>query len=406
MNQPAVVSFPTRFAKRPADAPRSPVALTPDVSRMLAQNCAVAIGASGGKDSVACALAVVAHLDAIGHTGPRVLVHADLGRVEWKDSLPCCERLAAKLGVELIVARRNAGDMLARWQGRWEANLGRYRDLSCVRLILPWSTPSMRFCTSELKVAVIASALKKRFKDQDILNVVGIRRQESSARSKMPVSAPHAGLQRKGRTGMTWNAVIEWPIEQVFEVIEEAGLELHEAYTRYGSSRVSCAFCIMSSNADMLASAGCADNHDVYRDMVELEAASTFGFQGGKWLADVAPHLLSPELAAKVERGKAAAIERQAIEAELPKHLLFAAGWPTVLPTPAEAELIASVRRRVAQAVGVEVGFTTAEAVSARYAELWAARPHVVEATADPALAVNATADLFGGCGDPDRLAA
>jgi hypothetical protein len=52
--------------------------------------------------------------------------------------------------------------MLALWQGRWANNLTRYRDLLCVKLILPWSTPSMRFCTSELKTAVIASALKKR----------------------------------------------------------------------------------------------------------------------------------------------------------------------------------------------------------------------------------------------------
>ncbi|WP_454872978.1 hypothetical protein [Paraburkholderia xenovorans] len=45
--------------------------------------------------------------------------------------------------------------MLARWQKRWENNVTRYRELSCVLLILLWSTPSMRFCTSELKTAVI-----------------------------------------------------------------------------------------------------------------------------------------------------------------------------------------------------------------------------------------------------------
>ena len=37
------------------------------------------------------------HLDRIGHTGPRLLIHADLGSVEWRDSLPTCERLAARL---------------------------------------------------------------------------------------------------------------------------------------------------------------------------------------------------------------------------------------------------------------------------------------------------------------------
>jgi 3'-phosphoadenosine 5'-phosphosulfate sulfotransferase (PAPS reductase)/FAD synthetase len=350
------------------------VALTPQIEAALNRNAVVAIGVSGGKDSVAVALAVARHLDDIGHTGPRVLIHSDLGRVEWKESLPECERLAAKMGWELIVCRRNAGDMLARWEGRWKANLKRYTDLSCVKLILPWSTPSMRFCTSELKAQVISSTLRKRFPSQEILNVTGIRREESTNRAKMPVSAPNSGLTRKNAVGTTWNAVIEWKIGEVLQEIADAGLALHEAYTKYGVSRVSCVLCIMSSGADLLASLGCDDNHDVYRMMVALEADSGFGFQGSRWLADVAPHLLSPELIERVQKAKRGAELRVAAEKLLPKHLHFTKGWPTGLPTPEEAELIASVRIQVAKAVGIDVGFTTAEQVSARYAELLAAK--------------------------------
>ncbi|BBQ03677.1 hypothetical protein BSFA1_88050 (plasmid) [Burkholderia sp. SFA1] len=152
------------------------VALTPEVSALLASDAVVAIGVSGGKDSVACALAVARHLDAIGHNGPRILVHSDLGRVEWKDSGPACERLAAHLGWELLTLQRQAGDMLARWEKRWSNNVERYRDLSCVRLILPWSTPSMRFCTSELKGSLINSALNKRFPTHNIVSITGVRR--------------------------------------------------------------------------------------------------------------------------------------------------------------------------------------------------------------------------------------
>lgn len=74
------------------------VATTPEIDGLLNRNAVVAIGVSGGKDSVAVALAVGRHLDDIGHTGPRLLIHSDLGRVEWADSLPACERLAAKMG--------------------------------------------------------------------------------------------------------------------------------------------------------------------------------------------------------------------------------------------------------------------------------------------------------------------
>lgn len=333
----------------------------------------VAVGVSGGKDSVACALAVDRHLKSIRHTGPRLLIHADLGRVEWKDSLPSCQRLAAQIGWELVVVRRKAGDMLARWQGRWANNLTRYRDLSCVKLILPWSTPSMRFCTSELKTAVIASALKKRFDGRDILNITGVRRQESPSRSRMPVSAPMSLLERKNATGLSWNVIIEWRLDEVLESISGSGLALHEAYTKYGSSRVCCAFCIMGSESDLLASAGCADNQDVYRLMVELEADSTFAFQGKRWLADVAPDLLTAPLRERIQKAKRKAVQRQNIEAELPAHLLFAKGWPTAMPTDDEAESIASVRRRISELMGIAAKHLTGDSVRSRYAGLMAA---------------------------------
>lgn len=359
-----------RFNHQHVGARAREVAVTPEVAAMLASDAVVAIGVSGGKDSVACALAVARHLDSIGHKGPRILVHSDLGRVEWKDSGPACERLAAKLGWELLTVKRQAGDMLARWEKRWANNVDRYRDLSCVRLILPWSTPALRFCTSEFKSNLLSSELKKRFPTQNIINVVGVRRQESSARSKLPVSTPHAALSTKGRTGVTWNAIIEWTIDEVFTEIAAAGLALHEAYTVYGASRVSCAYCIMSSLNDLRAAASCADNHDVYRAMVELQAASTFAFQGQRWLADVAPDLLSPALAASVSRAKAAAAQRQAIEAEIPAHLLFTSGWPTVRPTLDEAKMLASVRSRVAALVGINIQCADAASVLARYDEL------------------------------------
>lgn len=394
MRANALTLFPTEPA---------PIALTADIETLLARDCVVAVGVSGGKDSQACALAVARHLDAIGHCGPRILVHADLGRVEWRDSLPVCERLAAHLGWELLVVRRKAGDMLARWQGRWANNLQRYRDLSCVRLILPWSTPSMRFCTSELKVDVITSALKKRFPDQDIVNVAGIRRQESSARARMPVAKAQAKLTRKGRAGFTWNAIIDWDIEQVFATIAESGLALHEAYTKYGASRVSCVSCIMSSEADLKAGASCPDNAAIYREMVTLELDSTFAFQGNRWLADVAPDLLPPDLRARVPEAKARAAERIAIEAEIPKHLLYTDGWPTTVPTDAEAALLADVRRRMARLLAIDVECDTAESVQARYRHLIAVRDRSTpDALEDPATDFDNDTCIFSEQGNLD----
>src|SRR6266702_3697798 len=155
----------------------------------------VALSVSGGKDSGAMALATSAYLDELGHQGPRLLIHADLGRVEWRESLPMCQRLADRLDLPLVVVRRQAGDLLDRWRVRWQNNCERYANLETVRLILPWSTASMLFCRSELKAAIICRELVQRFPQQMILSATGIRWQESSTRAKAPIWAPQYRLE-------------------------------------------------------------------------------------------------------------------------------------------------------------------------------------------------------------------
>lgn len=371
--QKTVGFIPTLKASLARPVPK--VSVTAEVDNLLRAGAVCAIGVSGGKDSQACTDAVVRHLDEIGHTGPRVLVHADLGRVEWNDSLPVCEELAAKFGLELLVVRRPAGDMMDRWKSRWKANLKRYADLSCVKLILPWSTPSLRFCTSELKIDPLTRELKKRFPNHDIVNVAGIRRQESTTRAKMPVSAPQEKLKRKrsGKVGVTWNAIIEFTIDDVFASIAQAGLRLHEAYVRYGVSRVSCVFCIMSCQADLRASSACEDNADVYCEMVQLEADSTFAFQGQHWLADTAPQLLSADLQQAVSVAKNKAVRRVEIESQIPPHLLYTKGWPTAVPSDEDADILARVRQEMAGLFGIDLAYTTRESIQQRYAELIAA---------------------------------
>lgn len=343
------------------------VALDEAVSAMLSRDCVVAVGISGGKDSVACALAVNDQLNVIGHSGPRLLIHADLGMVEWADSLPACERLAARIGWELVVVKRAAGGLMERWESRWAANLSRYVNLECVKVILPWSTPGMRFCTSELKTEVICRALKRRFKGMEILNVLGVRRQESIARSKKPISAPNPKLLLPGVVGLDWNAIIDWTVDDVFARIAEAGLKLHEAYIDYGSSRVSCAFCIMSSLSDLKAAASSIGNRDTYIRMVELEAASTFAFQGSRWLADVAPELLSASHLAAITEAKDRAKRREALEAKIPAHLLYSKGWPTSVPTREEAVELASVRTEMSRLLGVDLKYIDPDDIVGRY---------------------------------------
>jgi 3'-phosphoadenosine 5'-phosphosulfate sulfotransferase (PAPS reductase)/FAD synthetase len=281
-----------------------------------------------------------------------------------------CERLSARLGIDLVIVRRQAGDMMDRWLSRWDANVHRYVELQCVKLILPWSTPSTRFCTAELKSAVIAREMRRRFPTGDIISAVGIRREESSSRARMPVWKPDARTMRKRGAGHTWNPLLNWTRNDVFDYIRSRGDTVHEAYTLYDSTRVSCAFCIMASVRDLTAATRCRDNHRIYREMVELAIRSTFSFQAQRWLGDVAPSLLDAHTPARLQEAKERAREREATEASLPPELLFVKGWPSFVPDRPQAQLIAHVRRKVAAAVGIDVGYTDADSVQARYAAL------------------------------------
>lgn len=363
----------------PIAAPRIDrgVITTREVDTMIAAAAPVAIGVSGGKDSCALAFATIEHLDAVGHRGPRILIHSDLGRVEWKDSAPTCQRLADRLGLELVTVRREAGDMMDRWLVRWANNVERYEALSCVRLILPWSTASMRFCTSELKTAIICRELVRRWPGRTILSACGIRREESAKRRQAPIAKAQPKLTSAPRrtTGIDWHPILDWTIGDVLAFLAARGFPLHEAYTRFGSSRVSCAFCVLASQGDIAASASCPDNADIYREMVDLEIVSSFSLQSNAWLGDVAPQLLSEEQRAGMADAKQRAARREAIEARIPKHLLYTKGWPTCVPTRDEAELLADVRRAVADLMRfTSMRCLDADGVIARYAELLEAK--------------------------------
>src|SRR3546814_19962880 len=103
-------------------------ACPPEIDSLLWNGAAVAIGVSGGKDSQAAAIATVRHLDQVGHSGPRLLIHSDLGLVEWAESAPACAALAGHLGLELVTVHRKAGGLMERWEARWTSRVRRYRS--------------------------------------------------------------------------------------------------------------------------------------------------------------------------------------------------------------------------------------------------------------------------------------
>ena len=140
-----------------------------------------------------------------------------------------------RLGVELVVVRsRQAGDLMDRRLSRWDANVTRYVSLECVKLILPRSTPSTRFCTAELKSAVIASAMRRRFPTGDVVSAVGIRREESSVRARMPIWRRDERTVRKSGMGHTWNPILGWSRADVIAIRDEIRARVTDFISRHG----------------------------------------------------------------------------------------------------------------------------------------------------------------------------
>jgi 3'-phosphoadenosine 5'-phosphosulfate sulfotransferase (PAPS reductase)/FAD synthetase len=344
------------------------IATTPEIDALIAAHAPVAIGVSGGKDSQAAGIATIEHLDRAGHTGRRILVHSDLGAVEWNESLPSCQRLAGHLGLDLVIVRRGAGDLMERWESRWASSVRRYANLETVTLVLPWSTPSMRFCTSELKTHLIAAELRRRFPGESVVSVNGVRREESAARARAPIA------DQAGPRLWIWRPIVEWRTEEVFAFIAASGVALHPAYRDYGISRVSCRFCIMAGMRDLTAAAAVPESHDLYRRMVGLEIDSTFAFQGSRWLGDVAPQLLSAAMQRDLAAAKQKAMARMRIESAVTKEMRYVKGWPTRMLSDDEARTLAQVRRSVAALMPIDAQYLDVAAIHGRYAELMTIR--------------------------------
>jgi 3'-phosphoadenosine 5'-phosphosulfate sulfotransferase (PAPS reductase)/FAD synthetase len=358
-----------------AEAARRGVSVTREIAVQIACWSPVAFGSSSGKDSSALIILVNKFLDAVAHGGERIIVHAHLGEIEWAGVVEFGERLARHVGLEFVQVRRAKGGMISRWEQRQADNFERYRTLSCVTMISPWSSAAMRFCTSELKVGVITSYLARRWPGQTIINAVGIRGEESDERAKKPISQISKSLRRAdGTRGYDWNAILSLLVEQVFLINRRDGIGVHFCYGT--QSRLSCCVCVLGSDRDLRGACHYDSNLPAILRVIALELHSCFSFQPSRWLADIfaeeRPELFTEEMRAALARAKEIAGARKLIEKRVPKELRYEKGWPTFQPTLEQCEIIASVRRDVAALLGVELLCTKAEEVYERYAELLA----------------------------------
>lgn len=321
---------------------------------------------SGGKDSQAVTIALMRHLRAQDLSNRVVLYHADLGSIEWAQSIVKCRELAEHFGLEIAVTGEGEDWMMTRWHRRWELAKGRYARLEIAKLIQPWSTPANRFCTSESKIAPSKRMARRLFGKQPYISVTGVRRAESRQRSKSSVSQ----WADAGRI-LEWRAIADYSTEMVFDLIADEGLAPHHGYTVFGLDRISCVGCVMQSFKDMLAASNVPEHAPVFRRLIDLEQNSGYSFQSGRWVMDVAEHLLTEQQRARVAGTRVLAAARAAIETTIPPALLFTDGWPTEVPSLSQAQALADARRRICDLYGIDSPYLSASTVQARIEELF-----------------------------------
>jgi DNA sulfur modification protein DndC len=201
-------------------------------SELVDRGALFVINHSGGKDSQAMTAVLRKQIPA----DQLVVVHAHLGEAEWPGVI---EHIRSTIGdLPLIVCRNENKTFL---------EMVEHRGM--------FPSPQQRQCTSDLKRGPIEREIRRYLKATPrfgslVVNCMGLRAEESSNRAKQIDFRFNKGNSLAGREWYDWLPIHRLSLDEVWEEIRKAGQEPHPAYA-LGMSRLSCVFCIMSSDSDL-----------------------------------------------------------------------------------------------------------------------------------------------------------
>ena len=246
----------------------------PTATPTLAEWDVILLNSSGGKDSQTMVRAVVKAADAEGVPRNRIVVaHADLGRVEWNGTKELAREQSEAYGIEFRAIARPQGDLLQHIEKRGM-----------------FPSPAARYCTSDHKrgqIAKIVTALDRERRDGDgfrLLNVMGLRAEESPARRKRAAFTPNRYFSTNTREVWDWLPIQHWSEDEVWQDIQESGVRYHEAYD-LGMPRLSCVFCIYAPKAALVLAA--RHNPELLAEYVNVEARIGHKFRLDVSMAEV-----------------------------------------------------------------------------------------------------------------------
>lgn len=254
--------------KRVTEGDRQPLTRRPPAIKIpekikdaLDRGAYLVINSSGGKDSQAITYMLASSPELAKYKDKMIVLHADLGRAEWPGGGEHAEKMAKEYGLPFHVTRRDAwinpetgkkerwlGDMMTHFEQR-----------------AAW--PGMyRICTSDMKTGPCWKWIRNNLskKGVPVISALGIRKEEGEHDKTSGGSRWFAeewgttkefGVQGgKPREAYEWNPILDWKLDDVWNGIRESGLDRHYAYD-LGSSRLSCMFCHLANQKDLLTAA-------------------------------------------------------------------------------------------------------------------------------------------------------
>jgi 3'-phosphoadenosine 5'-phosphosulfate sulfotransferase (PAPS reductase)/FAD synthetase len=236
------------------------------VQDLISQGAVFYCSHSGGKDSQA----QYTLLQALVPHDQLVVVHADLGAIEW-DGVQ--EHIRATVSHPVNVVRAVFAD------GSEKTLLEQVRRRYAARPDVPcWPSSSTRFCTSDLKRDPIHKFIRNDLKARGKLigvNCTGLRAQESPARAKRATLELNKRLSKAGRSVYEWLPIHHLTTIEVFAVIAQAGQLPFHAYQE-GNERLSCVFCIFGCQGDLRN--GARQRPELLQEYVDLERETGYTF--------------------------------------------------------------------------------------------------------------------------------
>ena len=283
------------------------IALPTEIEAALNNGASLVISISGGKDSDTMSELLPALHKLRDWTGKLALVHADLKGSDWSMTSQYVQRRSVELGLPLHIVTRERGSLLEQMRQRYE----RRPDVP------PFPSAAARYCTADHKRTPIDTFLRKFQPTGTVVCAIGIRAEESPARSRKPIFRQRESVNTRERTAYDWHPLFDFTSEDVWaglgitldhlrhvreqvrdirsagatveQSVSETGWRWHPAYA-LGNERLSCSICILASKNDLLN--GIEFHPDYYRQLVQLERDSGFSFRHGLSLASLRPDLL------------------------------------------------------------------------------------------------------------------